>query len=70
MATKRWADMSPVQRKAIVALSAVEMVLTATAAADLYRRPQSGLRGPKALWWAGIFIQPVGPVAYLTCARR
>lgn len=70
IAARKWADLSTGQRTAIVALSAVEVVLTGRAAADLYRRPQSGLRGPKALWWAGILVQPVGPVAYLACARR
>jgi hypothetical protein len=48
----------------------VEAILTAVAAADLIQRPQSEIHGRKGLWWLGIFVQPVGPVAYLSWARH
>jgi hypothetical protein len=28
------------------------------------------VRGPKGLWALGCFVQPVGPIAYLTLGRR
>ena len=50
--------------------AAVEVVLTTVALVDLARRPAAQVRGNKALWALGCFIQPVGPVAYLTVGRR
>ncbi|MEU5862726.1 hypothetical protein ABZ815_16230 [Nonomuraea sp. NPDC047529] len=47
-----------------------ELVLTGAAAAGLRRRPQREIRGWKGVWWLGIFVQPFGPIAYLTYGRR
>ena len=47
--SKSWREMSPWQRKAVVAGGVVELVVTAIAARDLYRRDGSQVRGPKAL---------------------
>lgn len=70
MATKRWSDLGPAQRKAIAVLASVELALTATAAADLARRPAGKVKGGRRLWWPLIFVQPVGPLFYLFWARR
>jgi hypothetical protein len=67
---RRWADMSGAERTAVVVLGSIELALTAVAGVDLYRRPPEGIRGPKALWWPIIFVQPVGPIAYLKFGRR
>jgi hypothetical protein len=67
---RRWSDLSTRDRAGMITLSAAELVLTVTAAVDLYRRPRTGIRGPKALWWPAIFVQPVGPIAYLALGRR
>lgn len=67
---RRWEDLSQGQRTAVVVGAAVELVLTAVALNDLARRPASQVRGPKALWAVGCFVQPVGPIAYLLVARR
>ena len=67
---KRWSDFTPTQQAVIVAAAAVEVVLTTAALADLVRRPRATVRGPKALWALGCFVQPVGPVAYLALGRR
>lgn len=67
---KRWDDLSPGQQVAIAVAGAVEVVLTTLALADLIRRPGAQVRGPKLLWVAGCFVQPVGPVAYLALGRR
>lgn len=66
----RWSDLSQAQRIAILVLGSVELVFTTTAAVDLVRRPGNQIRGPKALWWLGIFVQPVGPIAYLRWGRH
>jgi hypothetical protein len=70
MAQKTWGDLTVAQRKLVVVGGAVELVLTVTALADLARRPADDVRGPKALWALGCFVQPVGPVAYLLLGRR
>ena len=67
---KSWSDLTPWQRRLVIAGGAVELVLTTTAARDLARRDTSDVRGPKALWAAAFVVQPVGPLAYFAVGRR
>jgi hypothetical protein len=67
---KRWSDFSEGQRAAIMVGTAIEVVLTTVALADLARRPRAQVRGPKPLWVLGSVVQPVGPIAYLMFGRR
>jgi hypothetical protein len=67
---KRWSDFSGGQRGAILVGTAIEVVLTTVALADLARRPRAQVRGPKPLWVLGSVVQPVGPIAYLVFGRR
>ena len=67
---KRWSDFSEGQRAAILVGTAIEVVLTTVALADLARRPRTHVRGPKPLWALGCIVQPVGPIAYLAFGRR
>ena len=67
---KRWSELTGTQQQAIVAVAAAEMVLTSAALVDLARRPAAKVRGRKWLWALACFVQPVGPVAYLSLARR
>jgi hypothetical protein len=67
---KSWREMSPLQRKAVVAGGVVELVVTAIAARDLYRRESSLVRGPKALWFGAFAVQPFGPLGYLLFGRK
>ncbi len=70
MKRNKWDDLTPPQKTFVVIGATVEVVLTAVALADLARRPTTQVRGPKVLWAAGCFVQPVGPVAYLLLGRR
>lgn len=70
MQQRRWDELSPTQKTVLLTLVSVEIALTATALVDLARRPAAGVRGPKVAWAIGCFVQPVGPVAYLTLGRR
>jgi hypothetical protein len=70
MQQRRWDEMSSRQKTVILTLVSVEIALTATALVDLARRPAEGVRGPKVAWAIGCFVQPVGPIAYLTLGRR
>ncbi len=70
MANRKWRELSTVERAAVIVLGSVEFVLTTAAVGDLRRRSQSEIRGPKALWWAAVFVQPFGAPAYLAWGRR
>jgi hypothetical protein len=77
MATQPWqeakeqlSELPRWQRIGTLVVAPIELVLTVTAVVDLVRRPAAQIRGPKAIWWLGIFVQPVGPIAYLKWARR
>lgn len=70
MRNKKWDELSDGQKAAVLVAASVELALTATALVDLARRPRAQVRGPKPLWALGCFVQPVGPIAYLTCGRR
>ena len=70
MDKKKWDDLSDGQKTAILVAVSVELALTATALVDLARRPRDLVRGPKALWALGCFVQPVGPIAYLVIGAR
>jgi hypothetical protein len=67
---KQWSDLSSGQHRAAYVVGAVETVLTMLALIDLARRPAGAVRGPKAMWAAGVFVQPVGPIAYFLAGRR
>ena len=69
-AKERWDALPPWQQAGIVALAAVEIVLTTKAVVDLARRPRAQVRGPKTLWALGLSVQPFGPMAYLALGRR
>jgi phospholipase D-like protein len=70
MARTTWSEMPRWQRVATLVLAPVEVVLTVTAAIDLARRPAGQIRGPKAVWWPAIVVQPVGPALYLAWGRH
>lgn len=70
MATRSWSELRPSTRAAVVVGSLVEAVVTTVALRDLRRRPANAVRGPKLLWALVTFVQPVGPIAYLTVGRR
>jgi hypothetical protein len=70
MATKKWADLSPRQRRLIVASAVVQVGLQAAALVDLVKRPAEQVNGPKAAWVAASFVNFAGPIAYFAFGRR
>jgi hypothetical protein len=52
MAGKRWSELDPGRRQAIMVASAFEAGLKLAALIDLAPRPAEQVRGSKA-WWAG-----------------
>jgi hypothetical protein len=69
-ARDRWEELPRWQQTGIIALGAVELILTAQATVDLIRRPGNRVRGPKTLWFLTFAVQPFGPLAYLSMGRR
>lgn len=67
---KRWSDLSPRQRQAVVVGGFAELILTSLALRDLRRRPAALVRGPKFLWRLTFFVQPFGPILYFLRGRR
>jgi hypothetical protein len=67
---KKWSDLSPATRAAIVVGGVAEVIVTSVALRDLVRRPAALVRGPKPLWGAALFVQPVGSPLYLLAGRR
>ena len=70
MAKKSWADMTPTQKKVIVATGILEVVVTTWCLRDLKQRPAELVLGPKALWGLAMSVQPIGPIAYLVWGRK
>jgi len=70
MAIRRWADLSPGQRTAVLTLGSVQLSLAATAWTDLARRPAAQVNGGKLRWALIIAINWIGPFAYFRWGRR
>jgi hypothetical protein len=70
MAKKSWSEMTPTQKKVVVAAGIAEMALTAWCVRDLKDRPSELVRGPKLLWGPALSVQPFGPLAYLVWGRK
>ncbi len=67
---KRWSELSPQARTAIVVGGILELIMTTLALRDLARRPAAEVRGPKPLWLLAFFVQPFGPLLYFARGRR
>ena len=67
---KRWSDLSPRQRRAIIAAGVVQNGLLAAALIDLRRRPAEQVNGSKRLWLAVSFVNFAGPIAYFVYGRK
>ena len=70
MRSRRWSDMSPGARRAVVALAVAQVSLAAAAWADLARRPPAGVNGKKQWWALAILVNFAGPLAYFRWGRR
>lgn len=70
MAKQKWSDLSPWQRKLIIAAAAGEACLKVAMLIDIRRRPASQIRGSKRLWRPLAFVNLLGPVSYFAFGRR
>jgi Phospholipase_D-nuclease N-terminal len=67
---RRWQDLSARQRGAIAGAGIVQLALLAVALLDLRRRPADRINGDKRLWTAAVFVNWIGPLAYLAFGRK
>jgi hypothetical protein len=67
---RRWKDLSPRARAAIVAAGVVQNSLLVATLVDLRRRPARKIRGDKRLWTAAAFVSWVGPISYFAYGRK
>ncbi len=70
MAPRQWHRSLRRQRRAMLLLAPIEVLLTAAAVMDLAQRPPRLVRGPKVARCPAMVVQPIGPVAYLARGRR
>lgn len=69
-AKRRWRDLSPGARAAIIAAGAVQNSLLVATLVDLRRRPARKIRGDKRLWTAAAFVSWIGPLSYFSYGRK
>lgn len=70
---KRWSDLDPRVRQAIMLGGAFEAGLKVAALIDLAQRPRCALRGSKSAWACALALVNSGgvlPIIYLLRARR
>ena len=71
MARKRWSDLSPQARRAIIVVGIVEAVLKAAMLNDLRHRPPAQVNGSKRLWGWSALVNSAGlvPLSYFLFGR-
>jgi hypothetical protein len=58
------------QKRLLVVVLVVHLILAKVTWLDLRRRPDAGVRGPKGLWRTWSFFNTTGSLAYWTIGRR
>ncbi|MCV7068851.1 hypothetical protein [Mycolicibacterium houstonense] len=73
VAKKRWKDLSPKAKTAVIAVAAVDAGLRAWALRDLSGRQPNQINGPKWLWGSALGVlgtSGVLPAVYLIVGRK
>jgi hypothetical protein len=67
-----WSNLSPRNRKLIIAAGVAETGLKAAVLIDLRHRPPSEIRGSRRLWAAAMLVNSAGliPLSYFAFGRR
>lgn len=66
----RSTQLTPPQKKALLALAAIEFTAKLLALRDLHRRSDEQIRGSKRLWRMAMAINFFGPASYFAFGRR
>jgi hypothetical protein len=67
---RRWQDLGPGAKAAIVVGGFVQLGLLGAALTDISRRRPDQLNGPRWLWTGVSFINFAGPITYFVVGRR
>ncbi|GAB2861877.1 PLDc N-terminal domain-containing protein [Lentzea nigeriaca] len=70
MARRRWSELTEAQRRTLVTMGVVQVLLAAAAWTDLALRPREFVRGRKGWWALAILVNFAGPLAYFRWGRR
>jgi hypothetical protein len=70
MATRRWSDLTPAQRAAVLTLGAAQFTLAVSAWIDLLRTPAARVNGRKGVWAAVIAVNWIGPISWYRWGHR
>lgn len=70
MGRRRWGDLSTREKRGIGFVGLIQVGLLLFALQDWFRRPDGQIRGPKRRWFPVLFLNFIGPIAYLTIGRR
>ena len=70
MQPKQWQDFTDRQKRGIVVLGVLQLMLLAAALIDIRRRPAEEINGSKRLWTMVVFINGIGPIAYFLLGRK
>jgi len=68
--SKRWEDLTGIQKALVMVGVSVQISLLASALWDIFHRSKEDIRGNKAMWTGLAFINYIGPVAYFLFGRR
>ncbi len=67
---KTLSELTAGQKKGLGILSSIQFLLAGAALVDIWRRPGSEIRGPKAAWSAACAVNFIGPISYFVFGRR
>ena len=67
---KTWSELTPRQRRLVVAGAALQLTLQGAALRDLRHRAPEEIKGPKWAWVGASFVNTIGPCAYFLFGRR
>lgn len=70
MAKKKWKDLRPWAKRAIVVGGTIQLSLMAAAQADISRRPAEDINGSKLRWRLISMVNVAGPILYFLLGRR
>lgn len=67
---KKWKDLQPWAKRAVVVGGTIQLSLMAAAQADISRRPAEDINGSKLLWRLISMVNVAGPILYFLLGRR
>ncbi|MGE3961017.1 MAG: PLD nuclease N-terminal domain-containing protein [Dehalococcoidia bacterium] len=70
MPRRSWGDLSSGQKRGIGVGGLIQIALLLYALRDWFQRSDDEIRGRKLFWLPALFVNFVGPIAYLTVGRQ